>query len=397
MKKINFAVIGLGARGSQLMKDIFTKNKRANVVALCDKYEDRVEKANKLVEDKLGHSAFCTQNYKDIFEREDIDAVVISCDWELHIPIAIDVMEHNIPVVMEVSGAYSIEQCWDLVRCWERTKTPFWFTENCCYGRRELMTLNMVEKGLFGEIVHCSGGYHHDLRYEVAHGKENRHYRQKNYINRNCENYPTHEIGPIAKILKLNHGNRMVSLTSTASKSVGLHEYIKNKKPEDEELLNTQFTQGDIITTVIKCAGGQTITLTLDTTLPHYYSRGFTVRGTKGLYEEFTDSVFVDGEDNKFENEWKEKWGNAKDYEEEYDHPIWKKFIEEGVQGGHGGMDWLQYEAIIDFLNNGTEAWIDVYDAAAWMSISVLSEKSILMGGISVEIPDFTNGMWQHR
>ena len=56
-----------------------------------------------------------------------------------------------------------------------------------------------------------------------------------------------------------------------------------NKKPEDTELANTQFAQGDIITTVIKCAGGQTITLTLDTTLPRYYSRGFTVRGTKGM------------------------------------------------------------------------------------------------------------------
>ncbi len=397
MKKIKFAVIGLGARGSQLMNDIFTKNKRADVVALCDKYEDRVDKANKLVEEELGHSAFCTQNYKDIFERDDIDAVVISCDWELHIPIAIDVMEHNIPAIMEVSGAYSIEQCWDLVRCWEKTKTPFWFTENCCYGRRELMALNMVEKGLFGEIIHCSGGYHHDLRKEVAFGKENRHYRLKNYINRNCENYPTHEIGPIAKILNINYGNRMVSLTSTASKAAGMHEYILEKKPEDTELVNTKFAQGDIITTVIKCAHGQTITLTLDTTLPHYYSRGFTVRGTKGLYEEFTDSVFIDGKDDKFESEWNQKWGNAKEYEEEYDHPIWKKFVEEGVQGGHGGMDWLQYEAIIDFLIEGTDAWIDVYDAATWMCISVLSEKSISMGSMPVEIPDFTNGMWQHR
>ena len=94
---------------------------------------------------------------------------------------------------------------------------------------------------------------------------------------------------------------------------------------------------------------------------------------------------------------WKEKWGNAEEYAKEYEHPIWKKFIEDGVQGSHGGMDWLQYEHIIDFLIDGTEAEIDVYDAASWMCISVLSEKSIMLGGAAVEIPDFTDGMWQHR
>ena len=168
--------------------------------------------------------------------------------------------------------------------------------ENCCYGRRELLVKNMVDLGLFGEIVHCSGGYLHDLRHEISFGRENRHYRLRNYINRNCENYPTHELGPIARVLDINHGNRMLSLSSFASKAAGLHQYISTDKSDDTELLNTQFAQGDIITTVIKCAGGQTIVLTLDTTLPRYYSRGFTVRGTKGFYEETTDSIFLDSQ-----------------------------------------------------------------------------------------------------
>ena len=88
---------------------------------------------------------------------------------------------------------------------------------------REMMALNMAKLGLFGELVHCSGGYHHDLRHEVSHGKELRHYRLKEYLTRNCENYPTHEIGPIAQVLDINRGNRFVSLTSTASKAVSSH------------------------------------------------------------------------------------------------------------------------------------------------------------------------------
>ena len=46
------------------------------------------------------------------------------------------------------------------------------FLENCCFGRRELMVLNMVDQGVLGEVVHCAGGYQHDLRDEIAFGKE---------------------------------------------------------------------------------------------------------------------------------------------------------------------------------------------------------------------------------
>ena len=87
----------------------------------------------------------------------------------------------------------------------------------------------------------------------------------------------------------------MMTLTSVASMSAGLKEYIKNKKPEDEVLNSTEFCQGDVVNTIITCANGETILLTLDTTLPRYYSRGFTVQGTKGMYMEDNKSIFIDG------------------------------------------------------------------------------------------------------
>lgn len=71
-------------------------------------------------------------------------------------------LEQGIPCGSEVGGAENLEECFSLVDTWERTRTPYMFLENCCYGRREMMVLNMVKKGVFGEIVHCSGGYRHD-------------------------------------------------------------------------------------------------------------------------------------------------------------------------------------------------------------------------------------------
>ena len=395
MKDIKVAFIGLGSRGYSLLEVVLAQGE--NVVAVCDLYDDRIERAANKIEEKQGSRPVGYKNYKDAIADENVNTVVVSCAWEDHVEIAIAAMKAGKAVGMEVGGAYSVHECWELVRTYEQTRVPFMFLENCCFGRRELMVLNMVELGVLGKVVHCSGGYHHDLRDEIAFGRENRHYRLRNYISRNCENYPTHELGPIAKVLGINHGNRMISLTSTASKAAGLHEFVLANKSDDEFLCNTQFNQGDVVTTVIKCANGETIVLTLDTTLPRFYSRGFTVRGTKGMYEEATDSIFVDGpEDRKYDWNWRaNKVGNAAEYTEKYEHPIWKKYIEDGVQGGHDGMDYLEFKFFFEALRENKPMPVDVYDAASWMVITALSEVSIAKGSAPVEIPDFTEGKWQ--
>ena len=76
----------------------------------------------------------------------------------------------------------------------------------------------------------------------------------------------------------------MLSLTSMSSGAWGLNEYASNHEDVKPELRTALFAQGDIIKTNIKCTGGELITLTLDTSLPRHYSRGFTVRGTKGSF-----------------------------------------------------------------------------------------------------------------
>lgn len=266
--------------------------------------------------------------------------------------------------------------------------------ENCCYGQRELMITNMVRQGVFGTIVHCAGGYHHDLRELVSTGKECRSYRLNNYIYRNCENYPTHEAGPIAKLLHINNGNRMLTLNSVSSAAVGLHEYCLAHREPGDPLRDTHFLQGDIVTTVIKCSGGQTITITLDTTLPRLYSRAFTVRGTKGMYFEDNDSIYIDGVHQEFEWEPRKIWGNAGEYAEKYQHPLWQDFKK---TDDHGGMDTLVINAFLDSVKRGKRPPIDTYDTAVLMAITPLSEESILRGGAPVVFPDFTGGRWYRR
>ena len=395
MSNLNIGIVGLGARGAGLLK-LIARMKDIDISWLCDLYTDRVETAIKVVNKIKGYEPKGTSDYKNIIDDKNIDAILILSSWESHTKIALEAMEKNIYVGLEVGGAYDIQECWDLVDAYEKHKTPCMMLENCCYGKYELMVLNMVRKGMFGTVVHCAGGYHHDLRKEIAFGKENRHYRLQNYLTRNCENYPTHELGPISKILNINRGNKMNSLVSVSSKANGMREYIKENKSGDEDLVNAEFTQGDIVITTIKCENGETIVLTLDTTLPRHYSRGFTVRGTKAMYQEEANILFLDKKHQIYDFYSRPLWNNGKKYARKYAHTIWKQYRKEGIRGGHGGMDYLVLRAFFESVHAKGETPIDVYDTVSWMCITALSEKSI-KEEIVVEVPDFTRGKWKNR
>ncbi len=399
MKKIRFAVIGYGSRGRSITRKVLFSFPEIEVVAVCDEYADRTEQAVAEVTAKYGKTPISSTNYLDVLRSDAVDAVYVATAWETHVEVAIDALRLGIPVALEVGGAYSIESLWRMVREQERTATPLMLMENCCFGKSELLATAMVRQGLLGEIVHCHGAYAHYLADEIASGEQLRHYRLRNYLARNCENYPTHELGPIAKLLGINRGNAMLSLVSVASKAVGMEDYVAQNLDKYPELAGKRFRQGDMVNTIITCADGATISLRLDTTLPRSYAREFTVHGTRGLYEQNTHTVYFSGEPETFDTQkyYRENLGNAARFEEKYLPSVWREMTEERLRAGHGGIDSIEFRVFLDCLIENRPMPIDVYDAASWMAVSALSEASIAAGGMPQAIPDFTSGEWLRR
>ena len=221
-------VIGLGCRGISQLK-VLCGMADVEIAAVCDVYEDRVQKGMELAPNAIG-----MQDYHAMLAMPEIEAVFIFTDWLSHIPIAMEAMHAGKEVGMEVGGATSVEECWDMVRTAEETGRKCMLLENCCYGADEMAVINMIRQGKFGRVVHCEGAYAHDLRDEIGNGDVNRHYRQENFLHRNGELYPTHELGPIAQYLRLGRGNRMLSLCSMASGAFGLHEWLQENRPGTE-------------------------------------------------------------------------------------------------------------------------------------------------------------------
>ena len=396
-KKVRLVFCGCGHRAKGTGAAV-RQTGMYEVIGVCDPYSDKAEHVADVFEQEAGLRPKIYTDHEKMFDELKPDAALVVANWEVHVKISIDALRRGIAVAMEVGGAYNEEECFELVRVYEETKTPFMFMENCCFNREELLATNLVRHGLLGKISYCSGAYGHDIREEVAYGEKNRHYRLRNYIARNCDNYPTHDLGPIAKMLDINRGNRMVSLVSLGSKSVGLHDYVADK-PE-LKLTDVEFKQSDIIETLIKCENGELIRLTLDTTLPRFYSRQLEVRGSKGWYCMNNDMVYLD-EDNcpgslHTAKAFFHYHGNADNYKE-YLPDIWTNVTDEIIQAGHGGMDYFEFVAFADCLLSGKEMPVDVYDAVSWMCITYLTERSIAADGAPQQIPDFTHGLYKTR
>ena len=385
-EKARIAVIGLGGRGIGLLHPLKAM-KDIEITGLCDLYQDRIDNAKKVI----GHDAFSSTDYNEIIGRDDVDIVLVSTSWQAHIDVSVDALNAGKFVGMEVGGVYDVNECFRLIEACRGKENRFMLLENCCFGQRELMCKIIAEKGHFGKLSQLNGGYCHDLRNEVSFGKENRHYRLEHYKSHNCDNYPTHDLGPISKILKINEGNSFEKLISVAGPSLGLHEYISQKKSDNEELLNTEFAQADTVTTLIKCKNGEIVRLTLQTTLPRHYSRDFSIYGTKGMYQEEGDIMILeDFEDaSKYEFQPHKLYHTAEKYEKKFDHPYWRKTSRDMMSAGHGGMDWLVLREMVESFRNNRKPYVDVFDAAVWMSVTALSEQSIKNGSVWVDFPAF--------
>jgi len=391
---VRIGFIGHGSRGAGELKTLLSM-KDVQVNAVCDQYADRAAAAAQSVREERGYSPFSTTDYRQLICREDIEAVVIMTGWQSHIPIAIEAMKAGKIVAMEVGGATSLNECWQLVRTSEATGKGVMLLENCCYNDVEMALLRMVKEQVFGEIVHCRGGYLHDLRDEIGLGDINRHYRQDHFMHRNGELYPTHELGPIAQYLNINHGNRMLSLVSMSGKAIGQHAWLEKHRPESP-LSSARFNQGDIVTTMIRCANGETILLTHDCTLPRPYSRGGMIQGLKGVWMEDGHAIYLEDEAPDGPT-YAHTFQPDRQHLEKYQHPLWKEYREFGLRGGHGGMDYLVLRAFIESIQKNVKFPIDVYDTASWMAITALSEESIQKGSMPVAIPDFTSGRWMQK
>ncbi len=392
MDVVRMGFVGVGLQGGAHVEN-FLKIEGVEIKAICDIDVPRMEEVVGWVEaaGRPRPAAYGRgeTDFVRMCETEELDLVLTATPWEWHVPVCTAAMENDKHVATEVPAAYTIDDCWKLVEWAERFQKHCVMLENVNYGRTELLVLNMVRQGLFGEILHGEGGYLHDLRaikFEDAHEGL---WRRAHSMQRNGNLYPTHGLGPIANCMNINRGDRFDHLVSMSGPSRGLQQWAEEHYPAGSPERQERYALGDVNVSLIKTANGRTIYVSHDTNLPRPYSRIHLVQGTKGIFQGYPDRVHVEGRSPGHE------WEPMEDYYEEFEHPLWRRLQEESEGARHGGMDFVEDWRLIQCLRHGTPTDMNVYDAAALSSVTPLSEWSVANGSRPIEFPDFARGKWR--
>lgn len=397
---VRVAVIGAGRRGTTILR-LLSDLDGIELKAICDPYEPAIANAKKLLTE-LGVAipdfyASGDHAYREMLERDDIDAVFILTPWSWHTPMATDTMLANKHAFVEVPAAQNLDECWQLVETSEQTRMHCMMMENVCYGRDELMTLNMVRQGVLGELLHGEAAYIHELRWQMKDIEEGTgSWRTDWHTRRNANLYPTHGLGPIAQYMNINRGDRFDYLSSMSTPAMGRKLYAEREFPADHPRNQANYVCGDMNTSLIKTVRGRTIMVQHDTTTPRPYTRHNLVSGTNGVFARYPNRIALDsnplGPDGKF-HEWQHDMTR---WYEHYEHPLWRSLASDAAASiGHGGMDFVMLWHIVFCLRNGRTMDQNVYDATAWSAVVALSESSIRNRGDAQDFPDFTREAWK--
>jgi predicted dehydrogenase len=397
-KPVRLGFVGLGGRGSYHLNAALGME-GVEVPAICEVIPKRLQQAKKWIEESgrpapVLYSKGVT-DFKRLCETEKLDAVICCTSWEWHTPVCLAAMKNDKHSVSEVPISVTLDEAWQLIETYESTGK--WASIGL-EGFRDLALLNMIRKGIMGDIVHAETGYIHDLRL-VKFDPEREPWRLQHSIDRNGNLYPDHPMSRMLPAFDINHGDKIDFLVSMSSKGGMLNDYAavyyKNK---NHPLTKKKIALGNYNSTLIRTVNGKMITLIHDTSTPHP-RENFRIQGTKGVYigDSASNRIYIEGL-SPVEHQWEP----ADPYLRDYAHPIEKNYIplprKNGAIIGHGGGETatplIWYRLVKAIRDNKLPDW-DVYDSVTSGAISAITEASVANKSRAIDFPDFTKGKWR--
>jgi predicted dehydrogenase len=376
---VRLGVVGCGKRGIHVGA-LFRDHPSCSVVALADRFPARAESAAR----ELGLPAARIYTDFDALLREaPVDALFFACPPTEQVDLACQAMEAGRHVCTEVVAAFSIEECWRLVRTVEKTGCKYQLMEQTRYWGFVDAWRRMHERGEFGHICFAQGEYIHyekgwnywvDTRTgefvrEIARPRDRQvepTWRRK--ILADPIYYLPHTLSPLLKILD----DRVVRVSCMGTRK-GSYTYADGELPWSDIQYSLMHTGRD---TVLAVGAGFSLPYPMrGETGGHWYE----LRGTKAAVESprSPSGAF---------RLWRP--GMA-DYEKVDLSTIPVGADEEQARTGHGGADFKPVDTFIRAILEDRTPPVDVYLAAEITAPAVVAAESARLQGATLEVPDF--------
>ncbi len=351
MKKIKVGVLGVG-RGQTFMYQ--AKNTGMELVAICDKWKERLEDVGKKYKVK-------TYTDYDKFLSHDMDAIVLANYCHDHAPYAIKALKAGFHVLSECIPARTMAQCVELVETVEQTKKIYMLAENYPYmlGCQELK--RVYETGEIGDVRYAEGEYNHPMdeagRLKLSAGlKHWRNWLPPTY-------YVTHALAPL------------MFITDTIPVSLNALSIVEKKS----QAPNT-VKIGDVGSVILCRMNNGAVFRIWGLMMSSVHRIRYEIHGEKGLALTHGSQITIHHEE----------WLCDKDILKDRTYtPNWPSHKELAKIAGHGGGDFWVNLHFANAIKTNKQPYLDVYRAAAMAAVSILGWKSCLKNGNNIAIPNF--------
>ena len=362
MKKVRIGVMGV-YRGTSML-NYCRQADNAQIVAMCDKWVEGLETQKQIYGDD--NIAYYTDF--DEFIKHDMDAVVLANYANEHAPFAIKALRAGKHVFSEVLPVETMAQAVELIETIEETGLVYAYGENYCYMPAAYEMKKLYKKGVLGEFEYGECEYVHNCEPiwpSISYGDKN-HWRNNMYSTFYC----THSIGPIVHIT----GLRPVKVTGFES-PMNTRNLRIGAKGGAFGIEMLELENGGIVKSI---HGGL-----------YRNSIWYSIYGSKGRMESAREDAMAGGMEKIYVNcdEYDGQYGNdtLKAYEA-------KPFEQDGANFGHGGSDYHSMYNFIEKILGAKDAdSIDIYEALDMFLPGMFAYRSILAGGIPMDIPNLRN------
>lgn len=370
MRKIKVGVIGVN-RGSSMINYCRSAG-NAQVVAICDKWEEGLRKKQQEINDA---NISYYVDYED-FLKHDMDVVVLANFANEHAPFAVRAMNEGKNVISEVLPCQNMKEAVELIETVKRTEKQYFYAENYCFMPSPREMKRLYREGKIGELEYAEGEYIHNCEpiwHEITQGDPT-HWRNNMYANFYC----THSIGPMLHIT----GLRPVKVTGF-------------ELPFNARMARMGGKSGSCGIEMITLENGAVIksihgNLSLN-------SIWYTLYGSKGRMESSRESVSgSDGIEKLYVEAYETDTGYDSLDKSEY-NPA-DELSERAKNFGHGGSDfYTMYNCMEKLLGNKEADVIDVYEALDMFLPGLYAYKSVLAGGAPMDIPDMRDASQREK
>jgi len=372
MKKVRIGVLG-AYRGTSMI-NYCKRADHAEVVAICDKSPEALDAQREA-------AAGLDITFYDHFDRfieHDMDAVVLANYANQHAPFAIRCLKKGLHVFSEVLPVQTMKEAVELIEAVEESGLIYAYGENYCYMPASYEMKKLYESGEIGEFEYGEGEYIHNCEsiwHSITYG-EHDHWRNNGYATFYC----THSLGPIIHAT----GLRPVSVVGFegTKNARGLR---TGRKAGQFGIEMVTLENGGIVKSIHGDLYKNSIWYSM------YGSQGRMECGREDAMDGHIFKIYI----NKDEYDGGYETGSLRSY-----YP--DQGMREQAEGfGHGGSDFYSmYFFIKKILGDETADTIDVYEALDMFLPGILGYRSILAGGVPVQIPNLRNkeerDAWRH-